>query len=928
MLSTGHQIPPAAAAAAPTVAILLFVLATAAIALVHNVALIQGDFRRLVYPRDSEGNLCGVSVGQDSLRDLQPARYLAYYNLSLPNGLRRCVSSCPATSQSLAALVCTYGSDPRDSDPPASRAALVSSGNCTTAYASSQVLYRCVPNALTQGSANTSLAGWSAALASDLGTETYLGVLFQQLQSFWWTVAISLTASILLSFAWILLLVAVGKAIVWITVVLLILLSVGVSGFLVAAYIYLQYFDASPLSCILAAFGGGSAYTNMALLIVSIVCCVATAAVIVAVVLLRRAIRLSASIIVETSKDFRQQHALGGIAFARFCVVALVGLYSVAVIMLLSTIGTVRQTSSLTYAVNGRTVSVDRGLVFVPSQLAVFLEVTVALWFLWFFGAADAIASIAISGAITECYFTRDKTNIMHSFAARNAISRTLLHHMGSAILGCVAIPAMAVTNAVVFSIATSFLKVRKVGDAERKDLFFDRWGAWYQKMQFAVNDKAYIMGRALALRNAVKLKVVSGVAASVLFFGRLVITILAAIGGLALVIISTGSSTPLTSLAPIALVIVIFAFIGASVFVTPLGVAIETIFLCFCEDVEMNDGSLERPYYMSDSLKKFMGHHRRQSALPDKPPGLEANHMSSGNELMNEGAKALAKTTFFGKPKPDHDAALQCFEQAGTMFLAAKALETAANLVAQNMNDPRAAGPLFQQASHMFLAHGSADRAGEMLEKAAKSLETSDPAAATQFYLDSCAVFEDEDRLRMGVDTFKRAIAFCLRAQRMDTAMALSDRLEIAFLKLDNQPSFARQALTNVVLQLAVGNESGARLKIEDASRKSGRFEQTDDGQVANDLLTAIETGDEPLLANIMRSSPIRFLDNEVGKLARGLRADPSRAGTSGAHSQQQQQQQSYQQQQQQQLPPQPGALPIPSTTDLQAQIEEEGFL
>nr|KAJ3420804.1 hypothetical protein HK105_005229 [Polyrhizophydium stewartii] len=488
----------------------------------------------------------------------------------------------------------------------------------------------------------------------------------------------------------------------------------------------------------------------------------------------------------------------------------------------------------------------------------------------------------------------------MHSFAARNAISRTLLHHMGSAILGCVAIPAMAVTNAVVFSIATSFLKVRKVGDAERKDLFFDRWGAWYQKMQFAVNDKAYIMiamhghdfchgaeqGRALALRNAVKLKVVSGVAASVLFFGRLVITILAAIGGLALVIISTGSSTPLTSLAPIALVIVIFAFIGASVFVTPLGVAIETIFLCFCEDVEMNDGSLERPYYMSDSLKKFMGHHRRQSALPDKPPGLEANHMSSGNELMNEGAKALAKTTFFGKPKPDHDAALQCFEQAGTMFLAAKALETAANLVAQNMNDPRAAGPLFQQASHMFLAHGSADRAGEMLEKAAKSLETSDPAAATQFYLDSCAVFEDEDRLRMGVDTFKRAIAFCLRAQRMDTAMALSDRLEIAFLKLDNQPSFARQALTNVVLQLAVGNESGARLKIEDASRKSGRFEQTDDGQVANDLLTAIETGDEPLLANIMRSSPIRFLDNE------------------------------------------PGALPIPSTTDLQAQIEEEGFL
>jgi len=36
---------------------------------------------------------------------------------------------------------------------------------------------------------------------------------------------------------------------------------------------------------------------------------------------------------------------------------------------------------------------------------------------------------------------------------------------------------------------------------------------------------------------------------------------------------------------------------------------AIDTVFLCFCEDSEMNDG-LEKPYYMSKGLM-VMGHSR-----------------------------------------------------------------------------------------------------------------------------------------------------------------------------------------------------------------------------------------------------------------------------------------------------------------------------
>jgi len=37
------------------------------------------------------------------------------------------------------------------------------------------------------------------------------------------------------------------------------------------------------------------------------------------------------------------------------------------------------------------------------------------------------------------------------------------------------------------------------------------------------------------------------------------------------------------------------------------LDMSISTIFLCFCEDLERNDGSAERPYFMDPKLQKYI---------------------------------------------------------------------------------------------------------------------------------------------------------------------------------------------------------------------------------------------------------------------------------------------------------------------------------
>ena len=35
---------------------------------------------------------------------------------------------------------------------------------------------------------------------------------------------------------------------------------------------------------------------------------------------------------------------------------------------------------------------------------------------------------------------------------------------------------------------------------------------------------------------------------------------------------------------------------------------AVDTLFLCFLEDMERNDGTAERPYFMSRGLQKIVG--------------------------------------------------------------------------------------------------------------------------------------------------------------------------------------------------------------------------------------------------------------------------------------------------------------------------------
>jgi hypothetical protein len=52
---------------------------------------------------------------------------------------------------------------------------------------------------------------------------------------------------------------------------------------------------------------------------------------------------------------------------------------------------------------------------------------------------------------------------------------------------------------------------------------------------------------------------------------------------------------------------------------------------------------------------------------------------------------------------------------------MAAKTMESAANLAAQQLKQPERASEMYKKASDLYQAHMTPDRAGEMLEKAAR---------------------------------------------------------------------------------------------------------------------------------------------------------------------------------------------------------------
>ncbi|ORY93878.1 hypothetical protein BCR43DRAFT_442992 [Syncephalastrum racemosum] len=266
----------------------------------------------------------------------------------------------------------------------------------------------------------------------------------------------------------------------------------------------------------------------------------------------------------------------------------------------------------------------------------------------------------------------------------------------------------------------------------------------------------------------------------------------------------------------------------------------------------------------------------------------MEAQRIRDGVKSMQEGDKAASKGLF---RKPDWDVASGCYDRAATAFkvgksydqavqayvkaseaffkadgthLAGKALENAALILVQNLDQPQKAAEMYQRASDLFMTNGSIDRAAEQLQKAGRALENTDVSAAIEMYSSACTLYEQEDRGRFAIDIYKKAISLLVRSKKLEKAVDMLHRQAAVLQKLTNRSHLCKANLSILIVLFAIGDEVEAG--------KQFNIMCSEDAEIGQALLQAYEEGDQELLEKTVRRQHVSFLDNEVAKLSRTL--------------------------------------------------------
>lgn len=244
--------------------------------------------------------------------------------------------------------------------------------------------------------------------------------------------------------------------------------------------------------------------------------------------------------------------------------------------------------------------------------------------FLWMMNFIVALGQMTLAGSFASYYWAFEKPKDIPAFPLTAAFYRSIRYHLGTLAFGSLIIAIIQFIR-----IFLEYLDHKLKGKENPVAKFFVKclkccfW--CLEKFVKFMNRNAYIMtavyGRNfcsaakeaffLLLRNVVRAVVLDKVCDYVLFISKLLVT--AAVGVGAYFWFSGGidffqnyNPTLNYFLTPV-VVVVIGMFIISCTFFSVYNMAVDTLFLCFLEDLEMHDGSPEKPYFMSKNLMKIL---------------------------------------------------------------------------------------------------------------------------------------------------------------------------------------------------------------------------------------------------------------------------------------------------------------------------------
>ena len=484
--------------------------------------------------------------------------------------------------------------------------------------------------------------------------------LLSDFAGYWWILLLGLVFAMLISFGWIMLLRLATKLVVWLSIVVCVVLLLTATSF--SFYKYSDLLAAGdnadqddiflpPVISSLSSYY----YNKNTWLGLGIILAVITLIVILVLMFLFTRIQIAIELLEEASKAVGEMPATLFFPLGPFLIQIVVLGWFVLVGMFLATSGTkeykVVDADTAVDCINPQT-----GTQFVTNEKCdpttfpsscgqncpaegcpqcVFHKFGPSLadsWFqvLNFFGLfwllffVAALGEMVLAGAFAGWYWTLDKAGPMDNVGVMQSLARTCRYHLGTLAFGSLILSVARMIRVLLEYIEDKIKEKGADNPAIKCILCFCKCCFWcLEKFIRFINRNAYIMTAVygynfcrgakksftLLASNAARALVLDKVTDFILFLGKIiVVTIVSAVS---FSLFSTNVSTALDlninyQLVPMA-IIILGSYAIASTFFSVYSMAVDTIFLCFLEDIDKHDGSAESPYFMNEDLLRIL---------------------------------------------------------------------------------------------------------------------------------------------------------------------------------------------------------------------------------------------------------------------------------------------------------------------------------
>ncbi|XP_036046742.1 choline transporter-like protein 3 isoform X1 [Onychomys torridus] len=255
-----------------------------------------------------------------------------------------------------------------------------------------------------------------------------------------------------------------------------------------------------------------------------------------------------------------------------------------------------------------------------------------------------ACQRITIAGAMVTCYFNRNQ-NDPPAHPILSSLSILFCYHQGTAVKGSFLITVTRIPRVILMHIYNT-LKEPQRGAWSRGAFRCSYCGLWcLTRYLYHLNQNAYTAtaingtdfctsakdAHKIMSKNSSHLTSVNCFGNVVIFLGKVLVVCFTVFGGL----MAFNYNRALQVWAIPLLLVAFFAYLMAHSFLSVFETVLDILFLCFAVDLETNDGSSEKPYFMHPEFLSFVKransfNNARSQGCKDSLPNEEGTELQA----------------------------------------------------------------------------------------------------------------------------------------------------------------------------------------------------------------------------------------------------------------------------------------------------------